>query len=210
MNKIKNMLILIIFFIKLSYRNLMKRAENCVDCKINHIRFEHAALVFEFAKSKSLQDGEDHVGLWHCYANPYSPDTCVVLAMARYLFYYPDVMSGRSPLFEGTSQYNRYANIFRALLTKNETELKRLGVKEGDLGTHSLRKGVATLVTAASTVSPPIISICTRAGWTMGGVKDKYLRFVATGDQYVGRCASLLNQNGRLLQFHLPTLITLL
>lgn len=35
----------------------MKRAENCVDAKINHIRFENDCLVFEFAKSKSLPDG---------------------------------------------------------------------------------------------------------------------------------------------------------
>ena len=28
----------------------------------------------------------------------------------------------------------------------------------------------------------------------MGGVKDKYLKHKATGDQYVGRCASGLNQ----------------
>ena len=40
---------------------------------------------------------------------------------ARYttnLFYYPDVMSGKSPLFEGTGQYNFYVNIFRDLLSK--------------------------------------------------------------------------------------------
>ena len=28
----------------------------------------------------------------------------------------------------------------------------------------------------------------------MGGVKDKYLKYEATGDQYVGMCASGLNQ----------------
>ena len=43
----------------------MKRAENCVDCKVTHIRFESDSLVFEFAKGKSHQDGEEHVGPWH-------------------------------------------------------------------------------------------------------------------------------------------------
>lgn len=47
--------------------NLMKQAENCVDCKITHIRFEDDCLVFEFAKSKGHQDGEEHVGPWHVY-----------------------------------------------------------------------------------------------------------------------------------------------
>ena len=31
----------------------------------------------------------------------------------------------------------------------------------------------------------------------MGGIKNKYLRFAAAGDQYAGRCASLLNQNDK-------------
>ena len=39
----------------------MKRAENCVDCKITHITFEGDSLVFQFAKSKSQQDGEEHI-----------------------------------------------------------------------------------------------------------------------------------------------------
>ena len=56
-------------------------------------------------------------------------------------------------------------------------------------------KGVATMVAAGCTVSPPIVSLCLRAGWTLGGVKDKYLFRKNAGDQYVGRCASCLDQN---------------
>ena len=69
-----------------------------------------------------------------------------------------------------------------------------MGFEIGDLGTHSSRKGVATMIAAGCTVSPPIISICIRAGWAMGGVKDKYLLYGCAGDQYVGRCASCLDQ----------------
>ena len=50
----------------------MKKAENCVSCKVNHINFEDDCLVFRFAKSKGHQDGEEHVGPWHVYANPKS------------------------------------------------------------------------------------------------------------------------------------------
>ena len=50
------------------------------------------------------------------------------------------------------------------------------------------------MIAAGCTVSPPIISICIRAGWAMGGVKDKYLLYGCAGDQYVGRCASCLDQ----------------
>jgi len=78
---------------------LMKRAENCVNCKINHITFQNNCLVFEFAKSKSHQRGESHVGPWHVYANPHIPWCCPVLSLAMYLFSYPEVLKGDMPLF---------------------------------------------------------------------------------------------------------------
>ena len=124
----------------------MKRAENCVDCKINHITIRNDALVFQFAKSKGHQNGEEHVGPWHLYANPENPHICVVLSLARYLFTYPQLLKEDSSLFQGTSQYNRYAKLFLQLIADNKYELQQLGVEEGDLGTHSCRKGVATMV----------------------------------------------------------------
>ena len=172
----------------------MKRAENCVDCKITHITIRNDALVFQFAKSKGHQNGEEHVGPWHLYANPEHPHLCVVLSLARYLFTYPQLLKDDSSLFQGTSQYNRYAKLFLQMISDNKSELQQLGVEEGDLGTHSCRKGVATMVAAGCTVSPPIVSICVRAGWVMGGVKDRYLKRESAGDQYVGRCAAGLDQ----------------
>ena len=172
----------------------MKRAENCVDCKITHITIRNDALVFQFAKSKGHQNGEEHVGPWHVYANPEHPHLCVVLSLARYLFTYPQLLKDDSSLFQGTSQYNRYAKLFLQMISDNKSELQQLGVEEGDLGTHSCRKGVATMVAAGCTVSPPIVSICVRAGWVMGGVKDRYLKRESAGDQYVGRCAAGLDQ----------------
>ena len=47
----------------------MKRAENCVNCKVNHIYFKNDSLVFSFAKSKGHQKGEKHVGPWHVYVS---------------------------------------------------------------------------------------------------------------------------------------------
>ena len=172
----------------------MKRAENCVDCKINHITMRNDSLVFQFAKSKGHQNGEEHVGPWHLYANPDKPHLCIVLSLARYLFTYPQLLKEGASLFQGTSQYNRYAKLFLQTISENKAELQLLGVEDGDLGTHSCRKGVATMVAAGCTVSPPIVSICVRAGWVMGGVKDRYLKRESAGDQYVGRCAACLDQ----------------
>ena len=172
----------------------MKRAENCVDCKITHITIRNDALVFAFAKSKGHQNGEEHVGPWHVYANPEEPHLCVVLALSRYLFTCPQLLKEDASLFQGTSQYNRYSKLFLGVISDNKEELQMLGIEEGGLGTHSCRKGVATMVAAGCTVSPPIVSICIRAGWVMGGVKDRYLKRESAGDQYVGRCAAGMDQ----------------
>ena len=50
------------------------------------------------------------------------------------------------------------------------------------------------MVSAGCKVLPPIVLICIRAGWVMGGVKDQYLKYKAAGDQYVGRCVVGLDQ----------------
>ena len=48
-------------------------------------------------------------------------------------------------------------------------------MKEGDLGSHSTLKGAITLVDAGYTVSTEMLSICLRACWIMGNVKDIYI-----------------------------------
>ena len=74
--------------------------------KIKHISFREDALVIEFAKTIGDQTG-DEFSPWHVYANPKAPWICPVLAFARYLFCYPDILHGNASLFKGSSQYNR-------------------------------------------------------------------------------------------------------
>ena len=45
------------------------------------------------------------------------------------------------------------------MISSNKSELELLDVEDGDLGTHSCYKGVAMMVAAGCTVSPPIVSI---------------------------------------------------
>ena len=68
------------------------------------------------------------------------------------------------------------------------------GVPYEDIGTHSYRKGSATYVASGSTAAPPIIAICLRAGWKLGGVLNTYLSLESAGDRFVGRVCSLLPQ----------------
>ena len=76
------------------------------------------------------------------------------------------------------------------MISDNKDLFENLGVKEGELGSHSCRKGAITLVSAGCTVSPPMAAICLRAGWSMGPVKDRYIHYEKAGDQFVGRCAT--------------------
>ena len=80
--------------------------------------------------------------------------------------------------------------IFHKVIERNKEVFEVLGIKEGDLGSHSCRKGAITLVSAGCTVSPPMAAICLRACWSMGPMKDRYIHYEKAGDQFVGRCAT--------------------
>ena len=53
-----------------------------------------------------------------------------------------------SPLFRGLNQYARYSKLFMTLVKDNMDELNTMGVGAEGIGTHSFRKGVATMVTS--------------------------------------------------------------
>ena len=74
-------------------------------------------------------------------------------------------------------------------------EFFSLGISPGNLGSHSARKGAASFACAGSTVSPPMVSVCLRAMWSMGHVKERYLQYEKTGDQYLGRVVCGLDVN---------------
>ena len=51
----------------------MKKYDNCVHLKVEHILFENNSPVFEFVKSKGYQGGEEHVVPWKVYSSPLDP-----------------------------------------------------------------------------------------------------------------------------------------
>ena len=170
--------------------NLMARSENCVNMNINNVQFQDDALIFYFGKSKRNPYGLNSHKPWHVYSNPFAPHICPVLALAKYALSHPDILQDDCPLFPGKSQYDRFLKIFYKVINENEEEFGKLGVKKGDLGAHSPRKGTITLVASGCTVSPPMSSICIRACWSMGPVKDRYIHCEKAGDEFVGRTAT--------------------
>ena len=77
----------------------MNMAKTCVDANINHIK-KNEIIVFQLTKSKGHQNGENHVGPWHMYANPHEPHLCDNLELSRYICTYPQLLVEGIPLFE--------------------------------------------------------------------------------------------------------------
>ena len=167
--------------------NLMARSDSVTNCHINHIEWRNDSLIIFFAHTKGDQEGINRLEPWHIYSNPVQPDICPILSLAKYLFSNPSILSSDDRLFPGGNQYSRFMKSFRRALLRQKDEIKKLGGDIQYLGSHSARKGAATLAACGCTVSPPMASICLRAGWSMGPVKERYLFYEKAGDQFVGR-----------------------
>ena len=174
--------------------NLMARSDNVVHSHINHLEWRDDCLLYYILRSKGDQEGDHSTHPWHVYANPHQPHICPILALAKYLLANPQVTEGMK-LFYSSDPYQRFSKALRKCLEDNEEIFNEMGVDIDEIGTHSARKGAATHCSTGTTVSPPMASICLRAGWSMGPVKEKYIHYEKAGDQYVGRVATGLNVN---------------
>ena len=56
-----------------------------------------------------------------------------------------------------------------------------------NLGSQSIQKGEASYCSSCSTVSPSIVSIFLREGWTISGAKEHYLKYENGGDKFVSQ-----------------------
>lgn len=175
--------------------NLMCRSSNAVSIKFEHLEWVEDSLCVYFAKMKNDQLGERPRDPKHVYPNPLMPEICPILSLGLYWITYP--FGTGNCLYPGSNQYER----FRKLLERSSQveaisrELERRSIDHKDLGSHSMRKGAATYCSSGCTSGPSISAIHLRAGWAMGGVQDRYLRYEAAGDMYVGRVVSGLPLN---------------
>ena len=167
---------------------LMGRTNN-IDLKLGHISWRGDSLRVVFASTKADQLGADaERTAKHCYAVPDNPAICPVFALAVWLFTMvgsPERQGGA--LFPGLNVMNRFGEALRRVLDKFD-DLKCYVDEVLGIGSHSNRKGVLTHVLQFSFVSP--VAAYLRAGWSLGGVKDRYVMCTAGGDQAVGRAAS--------------------
>jgi hypothetical protein len=175
--------------------NLSCRAVNTAKIMFPYIKWSQSfdSFCIHFSHTKTDQLGEEAKYARHLYANPITPIVCPVLALSMYLTCcFNSGQSSEGLLFPGQKQESRFSVMLQKVLEKNWPEVNTLGFHEGDIGTHSIRKGAVSYL-ASLPGGPPAASTCIRAGWTMGKVKDVYMRYVSSGDEFVGRCLSLLS-----------------
>ena len=80
--------------------------------------------------------------------------------------------------------------MFQRLLKSKKDIIAGMGYDVSKLGTHSFRKGATTFLSALPG-GPPSYATLIRGGWSLGNVKNRYVKYSEAGDQYVGRCLSL-------------------
>jgi hypothetical protein len=90
-------------------------------------------------------------------------------------------------VFDGSNSESRFSEQFRkAIASLSQSEAQQLGGTKKELGTHSVRKGASTHCTGMVN-GPSFIHVYLRAGWSLGGVRDRYIFGGAGGDQLTGR-----------------------
>ena len=179
--------------------NLMSRSESTEALTLNNMRWEEDHMKVYFPKHKSDQHGLTSSEPRHVYSNPLDPNICPIRALGAYLIAFPDILNHKhGRLYPGESQKKRFGKQLGVVLKRHYHEFQEIGCDANDIGTHSIRKGAATYCTCACHPGPPIVSVCLRAGWTLGRVKERYLKYDAAGDQLVGRCLSGIHPQNKL------------
>jgi hypothetical protein len=163
----------------------MCRSQSVKTINSGHIGYEDDSIDIVFHKSKANQDGNGSKDPRHFYANPF-PHGRAVLRLS--------VFTGRVALIRVLVQFSLVlcseiaSGMFFSRALHNEDN-------EKNYGTHSMRKGVAMYACNGSTEGPSIVSVYVRCGWSLGGVQDRYFRYEAAGDQFIGRVVAGLHLN---------------
>ncbi len=71
----------------------MSSSENVNDCHAKNTIWINDELGFHFHKIKTVQLGKQGDIVWHLYTTPGNPAVCPILALACYLFSFPDILN---------------------------------------------------------------------------------------------------------------------
>ena len=172
--------------------NLICRTDNTASITLKHLGSDGDAITVLFNVSKTNQEGDEFEQKRRLYGIGRDYRLCVAFALGCYLMTCPELGGNENvQLFPGSagSQKKRFSESLAETLKADPmaSYLAANGLQPSDLGAHSFRKGGATYVTSGSTGGPSIVAVCSRAGWALGNVLDRYLKFDLSGDAFVGR-----------------------
>ena len=71
-------------------------------------------------------------------------------------------------------------------------DIRALGIDPDNIGVHSVLTGGATYCSSGTTTCDSFVAICVRAGWSIGVLKDRYIK---DADQVSGRTVAGLDMN---------------
>jgi len=184
--------------------NLMSRNSNTSSFLVSNLHVVDDAVGTFFEYTKTDQGGEKLKSLIHVYANPNSFAICPYLALAIHWIIF-DIGIGsvtgpdkdRLSVFDGGTEGNRFYKDLQKLFKTAEgvSQLRAVSMNPEDIGTHSYRKGSSTFAASGTTSAPAIMSICNRAGWSLGDILHRYLKLENGADRYLGRVLCGLDPN---------------
>ena len=176
--------------------NLMCRTANISASNYQHMWREGDHLLVFTPKQKNDQTGAKAYPK-AVYANPLDPIICPILALALWVICCTSLRrdDNNDRLFEGTFCDDKFGDWLLSILrVLSPEQLATLALNILDVGSHSIRKGVATFLSNICG-GPSMVSIFIRIGWSLGNVPHRYLHAGEGGDCLVGRLACGLNKN---------------
>ena len=177
--------------------NLVCRGNNTSKIRFSHLSWKSFdAMGVFFRHSKTQQMGEAKRQKCNVYSNPFEECIDFTFLLGLYLAAsFSSTQSRGKKLFPGSSksQSARVSALLRKVLEEHEDEVIELGYDSvKDIGLHSIRKGASSLL-ASLPGGPQPAAVCIRGGWSMGQVHDIYYHQMQAGDEFTGRCVTLLN-----------------
>lgn len=179
--------------------NLACRSHNTAELKFSHMSWtKFDCMQINFRHTKTDVEGKSKRKQRNLYSNinEYYIDFPFLLGLYLSCCFTPTASQGGGyQLFPGSHKATtkRMRDALQMILRLHENEVTSLGYSNvKDIGLHSIRKGAASYL-ASMPCGPSPVAICHRAGWSTGKVLDIYFQQLQSGDEFVGRCLSMLN-----------------
>ena len=168
----------------------MARSINIGVLGFHNFRRLEDAIVCKYDSTKKDPTGEK-VNDKHIYDNPFDGLLSVYCAIGVWCSLEQGRLSCSESIFLSTntedgSASSKYCTHLSNMLNSRKDTVECY-MRSAHTGTHSFRKGSATLASSGTTCPPPVSSIAQRGEWSMGKILDVYWHFSAPGDTFLGR-----------------------